>query len=171
WSSDVGSSDLERERPDVSTGAYGAQVSNNSSPTARPPLWRTLLAGVLCAFASMVSVVFSSWAQPVVTRISVLLMLVAMVLPVTLGWRHRAPLTLTLAAAALAVALPVVTSVALALLLGLFARRAGASVWWATAAVTVATALTFTRDVLAPTAAQSFLQTLVRPEGDRPESN
>src|SRR5699024_12863395 len=91
----------ERERPDVSTGAYGAQVSNNSSPTARPPLWRTLLAGDLCAFASMVSVVFSSWAQPVVAGFSGLLMLVAMVLPVLLGSRYRASLSLTLAAGAL----------------------------------------------------------------------
>src|SRR5699024_10142211 len=56
------------------------------------------------------------------------------------------------------------------LLLGLFARRAGASVWWATAAVTVATALTFTRDVLAPTAAQSFLQTLVLPADAPPDA-
>src|SRR5699024_8133046 len=161
----------ERERPDVSTGAYGAQVSNNSSPTARPPLWRTLLAGVLCAFASMVSVVFSAWGHPADNGIAVLLMLVALAAPVALGWRHRAPLALTLAAAVLAVALPVGTSVALALLLSLFARRSGVSVWWATAAVTAATALTFTRDVLAPTAAQSFLQTLVLPADAPPDAS
>lgn len=160
----------ERRRRRVGGCAYGARVSNTALPPTRPPLWRTLLAGVGCAFASMVSVVFSAWGNPSDTGIAVLLLLVAISAPVALGWRHCAPMALTLGAAALAVALPVGTSVALALLLSLFARRADGSVWWATAAVTVATAVTFTRDVLAPTAGQSFLQTLMLPADAAPST-
>lgn len=135
-------------------------MSNTAPPPARPPLWRTLIAGVLCAFASTVSAVASVLGQNAGAGIGMLLILLSLCAPVALGWRHRAPLAITLGAAMLGLVFPIGTSVALAALISLFPRRSGPSVWWATAAVAVATTGTFIRDLVAPNAASSFLQTL-----------
>ncbi|WP_147915482.1 sensor histidine kinase [Ruania zhangjianzhongii] len=133
------------------------------APIRRPPIWRTALLMVLCAFASTSTLVFSELGASAEPGAGVLVFLVAMLVVLSLGWRHRAPLAVTLVAAAVAIVLPIGTSTALVALVSLFIRRFDKWLWWATAAVAVATSVTFVRDLVAPTMESSLLKTLLGP--------
>src|SRR5699024_7355634 len=109
-------------------------------------------------FASLTSFVFSEAGPDPAPLGGMLGFLSALLLPVSLCWRHRAPLAITLVASAVAVVLPLGTSTALVALVSLLTWRSGRWEWPVTAAVTAATAVTFTRDVLAPSAGTAFLQ-------------
>src|SRR5699024_3079805 len=63
---------------------------------------------------------------------------------------------------------PLGTSTALVALVSLLTWRSGRWEWPVTAAVTAATAVTFTRDVLAPSADSAFLQTILAPPDTPP---
>lgn len=133
----------------------------------RPPWWRTAGFIVLCAFASMVSVAFSEMGQRTDHGWQLMLtlasFLLCFVVPASLAWRHRAPQTVALVAAAVAAVLPIGAWTALTALGSLVGRRRGHGVWWTTAAVTAATAVSVVRDARAPTMGTSLLKLLVGP--------
>ena len=143
-------------------------MTEQPEPVPRPPIWRTALLVLLCMFASLTSFVFSEAGQDPVPLVGMLGFLAALLLPVSLCWRHRAPLAITLVASAVAVVLPLGTSTALVALVSLLTWRSGRWEWPVTAAVTAATAVTFTRDVLAPSAGTAFLQTILAPPDTPP---
>ena len=143
-------------------------MTEQPEPVPRPPIWRTALLVLLCMFASLTSFVFSEVGQDPVPLVGMLGMLIAILLPVTLGWRHRAPVVVPLVASAVALVLPLGTSTALVALVSLLTWRSGRWEWPVTAAVTAATAVTFTRDVLAPSADSAFLQTILAPPDTPP---
>src|SRR5699024_12095834 len=107
-------------------------------------------------FASLSSFVFSEAGQTEMALFGFLGILAALLLPISLCWRHRAPLAITLVASGAALVLPLGTSTALVALVSLLTWRSSRWVWPVTAAVTAATAVTFVRDVLAPSAGSAF---------------
>ncbi len=139
---------------------------------ARPaPWWRTVLWGTLCALMSLTSFVFSETGQRAEDGAFLLVMLgffASLGLPLVLLWRRRAPYAVTLTAAATAVVLPVGSWTALVALGSLISRRRGPDVWWTTAAVAVATAVTVVRDAAGRTSATSLIKTLLAPAGAEP---
>ena len=140
------------------------------APIRRPPIWRTALLMAVCAFASICTMAFSELGTSEDASLGVLTFLAAVLVVVGLGWRHRAPLGLTLIAAGVAIALPIGTSTALVALVSLFNRRSGRGVWWATAAVALATTVTYVRDLMAPTMESSLLKMLLGPPGAAPDA-
>ena len=118
---------------------------------------------LVCAFASISTLVFSEFGASEDPSLAVLTFLVAVLVVLSLGWRHRAPLAVTLVAAGVAIVLPIGTSTALVALVSLFTRRFDRWVWWATAVVGLATTVTFVRDLLAPTMESSLLKTILGP--------
>ncbi|WP_159621424.1 sensor histidine kinase [Ruania rhizosphaerae] len=137
----------------------------------RPPWWRTGLLVLGCSFFTVSSGVFSETGQNTEGAAAILLlplMLGMLVLPMSLLWRHRAPLVVTWIAVAAGVVLPLGASTALVALACLIARRRGPAVWWAAGGVAVTTAVAMVRDVLASSAAASLLQTLARPPDASP---
>ncbi|WP_022917532.1 sensor histidine kinase [Ruania albidiflava] len=145
-------------------------MTEQLEPVPRPPIWRTALLVLLCMFASLTSFVFSEVGQDPVPLVGMLGILAALVLPVSLCWRHRAPLAITLVVSGVALLLPLGTSTALVALVSLLTWRSSRWEWPATAAVAVATAVTFVRDVLAPSASAAFLQTVLAPPDTPPEA-
>ncbi|WP_454086256.1 sensor histidine kinase [Georgenia sp. Marseille-Q6866] len=139
---------------------------------ARPaPWWRTVLWGTLCAFLSLMSFVFSETGQRAEDGAVLLVLLgffTSLGLPLVLLWRRRAPYAVTLTAAATAVVLPVGSWTALVALGSLISRRRGRDVWWTTAAVAVATAVTVVRDAAGRTSASSLIKTFLAPAGAEP---
>lgn len=135
--------------------------------TRRPPWWRTVLWGTLCAAASVTSVTFSELARADEYGWQILLtgvvLLVALALPLVLVWRHRAPFAVTIVAAAVAAVLPIGTWTALAALASLLGRRRGREVWWTTGGVAVATLVTTVRDAHGSSSATSLLKTVFAP--------
>lgn len=124
---------------------------------------------VLCAFASTSTLVFSEVGATAEPGAGVLVFAVAMLVVLSLGWRHRAPLAITLVAAAVAIVVPIGTSTAVIALVSLFTRRFDRWLWWATAAVALATTVTYVRDLVAPTMESSLLKMLLGPP-DAPPS-
>lgn len=118
---------------------------------------------VLCGLASTTTLVFSELGAADDPSLSVLTFLAALLVVASLGRRHRAPLAITLIAAGVAVVLPIGTSTAVIALVSLFTRRFDRRVWWATAVVALATTVTYTRDVLAPTMGSSLLKMILGP--------
>lgn len=140
-------------------------------PERRAPRWRTLLWGTLCALMSLTSFIFSETGQRAEDGPALLVLLgfcVSLGLPLVLLWRRRAPYAVTLTAAATAVVLPVGSWTALVALGSLISRRRGRDVWWTTAAVAVATAVTVARDAAGRTSASSLIKTLLAPAGAEP---
>ncbi len=133
----------------------------------RAPWWRTLLWAFLCGLASLTTIAFSELAGRDDYGWQILLLtlglLVALLLPLTLLWRHRAPFTVTLVATAVAVVLPVGTWTALVALGALIGRRRGREVWWTAGAVALATALTVVRDTRGSSSATSLVKLLFAP--------
>lgn len=142
-----------------------------NQPALRPPIWRSILVIAACVIATLTSVAFSELGQDGNAGVTLVLAALALIVPCSLLWRHRVPFTLTLACSGLAILLPVGISVAGVALVSLMSHRRGRREWWAVGAVTVATAVTCVRDVLAPTMSTSFLKTLLGPADSPPETH
>lgn len=134
--------------------------------TRRPPWWRTTLLGTLCAFASLLSVTFSEVLEAEYgwqVLLGGFALLTALILPLGLLWRHRAPVTVTVLASALALLAPVGAWTALVATASLIGRRRGRQVWWAVAGAAVATVVTVARDVRGPSSQTSLIKLLFAP--------
>ena len=133
----------------------------------RAPWWRTFIWGTLCAFASMLSVAYSGLGERTEHGWEMLLLLVAalaaLVLPLALLWRHRAPYAVTLLTSAAAVVLPVGAWTALVATGSLIGRRRGREVWWAAGAAAFATGVSVLRDVRGGSTATSLIKTIFAP--------
>lgn len=131
------------------------------------PAWRTSASVVVCMVATLTTLVYSELGQEPVAP---LLAVVAVALPFLLKWRRRIPRVVTLVSAGVAVLIPVGTSVALVALVSLLARGRAKWEWWIVGSVATATAVTFARDVLAPTTGTSFLKTILGPTDAPPDT-
>lgn len=152
---------------------HGLEVIGNH---ARPAAWRTVVLGVTSGFLALTSTLFSragfAAGGGYVAGIDVLVVLLALAaglgLSLGLRWRHQYPLQLTLLAAVAAVVLPVGPVPALLALTALIGRRRGPAVWWAAAAVALATAWATVVDVTAQPREASALKTILGPVGADP---
>lgn len=137
----------------------------------RPPWWRTVLLGTLCAFGSLACVAISELSRSDEYGWQVLLvgvaLLVALALPIVLVWRHRSPLVVTVVASVVAVVLPVGSWTALVAAGSLIGRQRGRDVWWAVAGAAVATVVTVARDVRGSTSQTSLLKLIFAPASAR----
>lgn len=138
----------------------------------RPPVWRTLLLVVPVAFLGLASVVFSplGWAMQESSEGYLALaaagcMLLAVVLPLSLFWRHRFPFLLTAGAAALSLVIPIGNTLAFTLLAGLIGRRRGRAVWAAIAGVAATSTWVVVADAVAQPKAASFAKMVLGPTG------
>ena len=137
----------------------------------RPPWWRTVLFVLLTGFLSLFSLVFSPlvWeGQRGDSGSTVLLMgaamLLAVLLPVGLFWRHRWPFVVALASAGVALVFPIGNALPLLALATLHGRRRGPAVWWTTALVGLASVRVVWADVTAQPRAASFWKAWFGPQ-------
>lgn len=142
----------------------------------RAPWWRTTLLLAGCMFASITALAFSELGHRAeedgtAAVVAILLVLPAAILvPLTLVRRHRAPYVITLVAAGAGIVLPIGATTALVALAGLIGRRRGRHVWWTAGAVTLTTTVAAIRDVAAPTMQRSLIKTLVGPADAPPDA-
>lgn len=142
----------------------------------RAPWWRTTVLVVACSFASITALAFSALgerADEESTAAAIAIVLVfpaAILVPLTLVWRHRAPYVVALVAGVAAIVLPVGATTALVALASLIGRRRGRHVWWVAGAVAVTTTVAAIRDVAAPTMQRSLIKTLIGPADAPPDA-
>lgn len=136
----------------------------------RPPVWRSILLGVLAFLGSLFSAVFSpiSWQMQhdnngLAVLVTMASFAFAMGAPVALFWRHRMPFAVTIAAALCSLAIPIGNTVAFIALAGLLGRRRGPAVWWTAGLVALTSTWVVIADALAQPRAASVLKTVFAP--------
>lgn len=143
----------------------------------RPPWWRTFLLMIPSAFLSVSSAVFSRIAEQIPADgsgaiFSVLVgmtaLLLAVLLPIGLAWRHRYPFALVFVAAGVSLVLPIGSTVSLVALATLIGRRRGTLVWVAGGVVALTTTWTAIFDALAQPRQASALKMIFGPAGADP---
>ena len=137
----------------------------------RPPWWRTLPYVLVTGFMSLFSLVFSPLVregQKGDSGTTVLLMgaalLLSVLLPIGLFWRHRWPFVVALASAGVALVLPIGNALPLLALATLLGRRRGPAVWWTTALVGLASIWVVSADVTAQPRGASFWKAWFGPQ-------
>lgn len=129
----------------------------------RPPIWRSVLIGLLGGLATLVAASFSrsSWAMEdsgVHTLLVMVAMLMALGLPVALFWRHRYPFILTIAIAATSLVFPIGNAFPFIALSSLLGRRRGPAVLATTALVGLTSTWVVIWDVLAQPLGASLIK-------------
>lgn len=140
----------------------------------RPPIWRSVLFGILGALGALISAVFSptghdgtGWAL----LISVAALFAAVTLPAALFWRHKRPFELTIGVAVLSMLLPIGNSFPLIALGALLGRRRGPAAVSTTVLVGVSSAWVVIWDALHQPIAASVIKTISSPQGVDPTTN
>ena len=128
-------------------------------------------------FLSLSSLVFSpmSWAfqqggSTSQTLAVALGMLVAVGLPFSLAWRHRAPFVVVFVSTAASVVFSLGNALPLVALAALIGRRRGPAVWWTTAVVAATSTWVTIADALAQPRGASFWKVLLGPAGNSDHS-
>ncbi len=137
----------------------------------RPPWWRTVLYVLVTGFFGLLSAVFSplSWSGRRGDSGSMVLLmgaalLLAVVLPFGLFWRHRYPFVVALASAGAALLLPIGNALPLLALATLLGRRRGTAAWWTTGLVAAASVWVVGADVRAQPRGASFWKAWLGPQ-------
>lgn len=132
----------------------------------RPPIWRSVLLGIIGAVGTLLSTVFSptghaaSEGWPFLISLAGLLATVG--LPATLFWRHRLPFVLTIGTALVSVVLPIGNSFPLITLGALLGRRRGPAVWLTTALVALTSAWVIIWDAMHQPTAASVIKMILK---------